>query len=72
LIRRTPYTGIIEAMRLFLKYEDLMDGNLTVLGDQLFAGPDPESVEDLDLVRLASLGWDAFPPGKCFVMDFNS
>lgn len=47
---------LIEALQIFAKYPDA-DGWLSAEHDEVWFGPDPSIVSDVDKARLNELGW---------------
>lgn len=53
------YEGMLETMQIFLKYAGKINDPLPLVAqhDQLFIGPDPIVVSEVDKARLKELGW---------------
>lgn len=58
------YERMIRALQIFDGYEH--DRGFTAEHDEVWAGPDPDSVSAEDLAELEALGWSADRNHDCF------
>jgi hypothetical protein len=59
------YAGWAEAFTIFHKYK-ANRADVAAEHDTIYAGPDPATVEQADLVRLKELGWHIQDQYDCF------
>jgi len=58
-----------EAFRIFSKYPhtgEASDSLVSAQRDEVFAGPDPSIVDEVDRQRLQELGWHSHDEFECF------
>jgi len=59
----SQYSRLSQALDIFMKYPE---DDMAADHDIIWAGPDPNSVSEVDIVKLAALGWHPEWDLDCF------